>query len=146
MVRCFIIYPSSVFILTHARTVQGNIGMYYLWLPGLIQACAGAIPTYMVLDVAEVLWEFISFCREVMSLRLWSPLSPYFDNRYFILVFTKSVHSNFSAFWLAPVTWNIVGYSLFCERRKKWRVVSRKFQKKKLWPLMKRHFFIHLIW
>ena len=50
--------------------------------------------------------------------------------------------SNFRAFGLAPVTWNILGYSLFCERREKWRVVSRKFQKKKkLWPLMKRHFF-----
>lgn len=34
---------------------------------GLIQACAGAIPSYMVLDVAEVLWEFISFCREETS-------------------------------------------------------------------------------
>ena len=45
-----------------------------------------------------------------------------------------------------PVTWNILGYSLFCERREKWRVVLRKYQKKKLWPLMKRHFFIHLIW
>ena len=38
--------------------------------------------------------------------------------------------SNFRAFSLAPVTWNILGYSLFCERREKWRVVSRKFQKK----------------
>ena len=45
--------------------------------------------------------------------------------------------SNFRAFWLAPVTWNILGYSLFCERREKWRVVSRKFQKKKL----KKRFF-----
>ena len=33
---------------------------------------------------------------------------------YFILlVFTKSVDSNFRAFWLAPVTRNILGYSLF---------------------------------
>ena len=47
------------------------------------------------------------------------------------LVFTKSVDSSFRAFRLAPVTWNIPGYSLFCERREKWRVVSRKFQKKK---------------
>ena len=46
---------------------------------------------------------------------------------YIYLVFTKSVNSNFRAFWLAPVTWNILGYSLFCERREKWRVVSRKF-------------------
>ena len=49
--------------------------------------------------------------------------------------------SNFRAFWLAPVTRNILGYSLFCERREKWHVVSRKFQKKKLWPLIKLHFF-----
>ena len=49
--------------------------------------------------------------------------------------------SNFRAFWLAPVTWNILGYSLFCKRREKWCIVSRKFQKKKLWPLMKWHFF-----
>ena len=42
-----------------------------------------------------------------------------------------------------PVTWNILGYSLFCERREKWRVVSRKFQKKKLWPLIKRAFFFY---
>ena len=35
--------------------------------------------------------------------------------------------SNFRAFWLAPVTRNILEYSLFCEPREKWRVVSRKF-------------------
>ena len=45
--------------------------------------------------------------------------------------------SNFRAFWLAPVTRNILGYSLFCERREKWRVVSRNFPKKKL----KKRFF-----
>ena len=61
---------------------------------------------------------------------------------YPILVFTKSVDSNFRAFWLAPVTWNSHEYSLFCERREKWRDVSRKFQKKKL----KKRYFIHLIW
>ena len=65
----------------------------------------------------------------------------YYTN-YWNLVFTKSVDSNFRAFWLAPVTRNILGYSLFCERREKWRVVLRKFQKKKL----KKRFFIHLIW
>ena len=31
-----------------------------------------------------------------------------------IIVFTKSVTSNFRAFWLAPVTRNILGYSLYC--------------------------------
>ena len=61
---------------------------------------------------------------------------------YLLLVFTKSEDNNFRAFWLAPVTRNILGYSLFCERKEKGRVVSWKFQKKKL----KQHFFIHLIW
>ena len=32
---------------------------------------------------------------------------------YHLLVFTKSVDCNFRAFWLAPVTRNIRGYSLF---------------------------------
>ena len=59
-----------------------------------------------------------------------------------LLVFTTSVDSNFRAFWLAPVTWNILGYSLFCEQREKWGFVLRKFQKKKL----KKRFFIHQIW
>jgi len=36
-------------------------------ITGLIQACAGALPSYMVLDVAEVLWEFLTFCREETS-------------------------------------------------------------------------------
>ena len=50
--------------------------------------------------------------------------------------------SNFRVFWLAPVTRNILGYSLFCKQREKWRAVSRKFQRKKL----KKRIFIHLIW
>ena len=33
-------------------------------------------------------------------------------------------------FWLAPVTWSIHGYALFCKRRDKWHFVSQKFQKK----------------
>ena len=32
------------------------------------------------------------------------------------LVFPKSANSNFRAFLLAPVTRNILGYSLFCDR------------------------------
>ena len=35
---------------------------------------------------------------------------------YLSLVLTKSVDSNFFIFWLAPVTDNILGYSLFCDR------------------------------
>ena len=62
---------------------------------------------------------------------------PIQSSGYWTLVFTKSVDSNFRAFWSAPLTRNILGYSLFCEGREKWRVVSRKFQKKKL----KQHFF-----
>ena len=38
--------------------------------------------------------------------------------------------SNFRTFWLAPFTRNILGHSLFCERREKWGVVSLKFQEK----------------
>ena len=34
----------------------------------------------------------------------------------FILVFTKSINSTFRAFWLAPVTRNILAYSLFSDR------------------------------
>ena len=33
-----------------------------------------------------------------------------------MLVFTKSVNSNFRTFRLAFVTWNILGYSMFCNR------------------------------
>ena len=56
----------------------------------------------------------------------------YFIYVYIYLVFTKSVDSYFRAFWLAPVTRNILGYLLFCERKEKWRIVSWKFQKKKI--------------
>jgi len=52
----------------------------------------------------------------------------------------------FSRVLIGSVTWNILGYSLFRKRREKWHVVSQKFQKKKLWSLMKQHFFIHVIW
>ena len=35
---------------------------------------------------------------------------------YVLLVFTKLGNSIFCVFWLAPVTQNILGYSLFCDR------------------------------
>ena len=38
---------------------------------------------------------------------------------YIYSIFTKSVDSNFRAFWLAPVTRNILGYSLFCQQKEK---------------------------
>ena len=63
------------------------------------------------------------------------------DDNEEALVLTKLVDSNYWAFWLAPVSWNILGYSLFCKCREKWRVVSPKFQKKK----SKKRSFIHLI-
>ena len=47
------------------------------------------------------------------------------------LVFTKSVDSNFRAFWLAPVTWNILGCSLFWDKTIKWLLVSHQFRKMK---------------
>jgi len=33
---------------------------------------------------------------------------------------------------LAPVTWNILGYSLFCEQREKWRVISQKVSEEEI--------------
>ena len=51
---------------------------------------------------------------------------PYHPGQYALLVSTKPVDSNFRMFWLAPVTWNILGYSLFCKPREKWRVVSEE--------------------
>ena len=39
-----------------------------------------------------------------------------YDWQYLSLVFTKLVNSTFRTFWLAPVTRNILGYSLFCDR------------------------------
>ena len=44
-----------------------------------------------------------------------------------LLVFTKSVDSDLRVFWLAPLTRNILGYSLFWDS--KWLLVSRQFQK-----------------
>ena len=32
-----------------------------------------------------------------------------------VIVFTKSVNSNFRTLWLAPATRNILGYSLLCD-------------------------------
>ena len=42
-------------------------------------------------------------------------LSYFLSALYLFVVFTKSVDSNFRAFWLASVTRNIRGYSLFWE-------------------------------
>ena len=49
-----------------------------------------------------------------------------------MLVFTKSVDSNFRAFSLAPVTRNILGYSLFCERFAK--VLEEEIEEASFYP------------
>ena len=78
--------------------------------------------------------EFFSFFLNLS----WPVRLPYLEIMvYWLLVFTKSVDINFRTFWLAPLTRNILGYSLFWKRKEKWRVISRKFQKKKL----KQHFY-----
>ena len=57
----------------------------------------------------------------------------------------QSVNSNFRAYWLTPVTWNILGYSLFCDQSEagvsfpdvferrllgdKWSSRTKKYQK-----------------
>ena len=67
-------------------------------------------------------------------------------SEYYWLVFTKSVNRNFRAFWFVPVTWNILGYSLFCDCSQdgvsfqdifvtqyssdKWRSRTNKYQKR----------------
>ena len=53
-----------------------------------------------------------------------------------ILVFTKSVNSNYCAFWLTPVTQNIFGYSLFCDWSQdgiSFRDIN--FSKDKIWAI-----------
>ena len=66
----------------------------------------------------------------LVSSRSWNTWLLCNNITYRSLVFTKSVDSNFRAFWLAPVAWNILGYSLFCERREKWRFFSWKLQRR----------------
>ena len=80
----------------------------------------------------------VSFEEQIMSKDKYSSIFSRQMNAIVYLVFTKSVDSNFRAFWLALVARNILGYSLSCERREKWHVVSRKFQKK---ILKKRYFY-----
>ena len=59
---------------------------------------------------------------------------------YIYLVFTKSVDNNFRAFWLAPVTWNILGYSLICERREK-RLRFAKISEEEIVAVIEAAFF-----
>jgi len=47
---------------------------------------------------------------------LEATLEAIYIKEFIVLVFTKSVDSNFLRV-LIGVTWNILGYSLFCERR-----------------------------
>ena len=86
------------FSFTFQLTVTPMLaGRYYLW------------------SLEDLKWKFSNSVRQSSCLRRLVVI------QCFILVFIKSVDSNFRAFWLAPVTWNILGYSLFCERREKWR-------------------------
>ena len=61
-------------------------------------------------------WWWWWWCKD------FNPFSPKSDQHQFSpkkyqqLVFTKSVDRDFHAFWLAPVTWNILGYSPFWNR------------------------------
>ena len=70
---------------------------------------------------------------------------------YFVLVFTKSVNSNFCTFWLALITQNSLGHSLFCNQSQdgisfwdifdwrnssdKWRSTNKYQECDKLWPV-----------
>ena len=60
----------------------------------------------------QIYWHFIISVK--------GPVFPMYDlkscSEYYWLVFTKSVNGNFRSFWLGPVTRNILGYSLFCDR------------------------------
>ena len=53
---------------------------------------------------------------------------------HFYLVFTKTVNSNFRAFWWVPVTWNILGYSLFFDRSQD-GVSFRDIFRQKIWGI-----------
>ena len=51
-----------------------------------------------------------------------------------MLVFTKSVDSNFCAFLLAPVTWNILGYSLRKMARRLAKVSEEEIEEVFVYP------------
>ena len=71
--------------------------------------------------VVKFIDDFLTYVHG-SKIKTWAVITQYQQvglSQYFLLVFTKSVESNFCAFWLAPVTRNILGYSLFCERRRK---------------------------
>ena len=52
-----------------------------------------------------------SNCLLLLCLKVLNPENLSWEN--YLLVFTKSVNSNFHAFLLVPLTQNILGYSLF---------------------------------
>ena len=51
-----------------------------------------------------------------------------------VVVITKSLNSNFCAFWLVPVTRNILGYSLFCDQSRD-GVCFETFSKDEIWAI-----------
>ena len=51
-----------------------------------------------------------------------------------LVVITKSLNSNFCAFWLVPVTRNILGYLLFCDQSQD-GVCFKTFSKDEIWAI-----------
>ena len=51
-----------------------------------------------------------------------------------LVVITKSLNSNFCAFWLVSVTRNILGYSLFCDQSQD-GVCFKTFSKDEIWAI-----------
>ena len=51
-----------------------------------------------------------------------------------LVVITKSLNSNFCAFWLVPMTRNILGYLLFCDQSQD-GVCFKTFSKDEIWAI-----------
>lgn len=109
-------------------------------LLGLIQACAGAIPSYMVVDVSEVLWEFITFCPEVIF--IWKVIF------WMIKIVDKernfqlSVESNLGLLWFCFV---LLFFALLCDCIRKLARLSEPIRfKLKLYIDLVNHDFLRL--
>ena len=60
----------------------------------------------------------------------------YFYYNLLLVVITKSLNSNFCAFWLVPMTQNILGYSLFCDQSQD-GICFKTFSKDEIWAINK---------
>ena len=58
----------------------------------------------------------------------------YLYYNFLLVVITKSLNCNFCAFWLVPVTRNILGYSLFCDQSQD-GVCFETFSKDEIWAI-----------